>query len=63
MFTVPSLPSLVRVQSGEVNTTKGNAHGEADYAIWHHCIHAPSTNILLISADTDSWVYGLGLSE
>lgn len=40
-----------------------NQNGGADYAVWDHAITASSTSILIISSDTDTWVYGLGLAE
>ena len=32
-------------------------------AIWHHCIWETATDFLVVSSDTDTWVYGLGLCE
>ena len=59
----PSLRSLSTVRGGNVYTSEGNQHGEADYAIWYHCMHTPSYNIIIVSSDTDTWVYGLGICE
>lgn len=56
-------PSLPAVNNGSIDSKPANHHGEADYAIWHHCIQEASTNILVVSSDTDTWVYGLGLYE
>ena len=46
-----------------MNTSESNEHGEADCAIWYHCIHSSSNSILIVSSNTDSWVYGLGICE
>ena len=66
-FTVvidsPSVSSVVVIQGGQSSERAPNEHGEADYAIWHHCLHESSTSILIVSSDTDTWVYGLGLCE
>ena len=59
----PLLQSLSTIQSGNVYTSEGNEHGEADYAIWYHCMHSPSNNLIIVSSDTDTWVYGLGICE
>ena len=57
----PLLPSLATIWRGKVNTSESNEHGEADCAIWYHCIHSSSNSVLIVSSDTDSWVYGLGI--
>lgn len=59
----PSLTSVLRISNGVISSQQSNEHGEADYAMWHHCILDPSSNFLIISSDTDTWVYGLGLYE
>ena len=59
----PSFSSVVTVTSGAVHHSPANEHGEADYAIWHHCITTNAGNILVVSSDTDTWVHGLGLFE
>lgn len=59
----PSLPSLTTIRDGRVYHSESNEHGEADYAVWHHCLHSPSNNIIIVSSDTDTWVYGLGICE
>lgn len=41
----------------------GNEHGEADYAIWYHVARSTTSNALVLSKDTDTWVYGLSLIE
>ena len=40
-----------------------NKHSESNYSIWHHTIHAPFPHIIILSSDTDTWVYGLGLVD
>ena len=57
----PSLPSVIKVSSGDFFIKASNQHGEADYAIWYHCIHESLLIILVVSSDTDTWVYGLSL--
>ena len=59
----PSLQQLLMIQNGNVTNSTRNEHGEADYAIWHHSIQSLSQNILIISSDTDTWVYGMGILE
>ena len=59
----PSSSTLLHICDGNVNQHPPNNQGEADYAIWHHATHAPSSNVLVVSSDTDSWVYGLGILE
>lgn len=56
-------PSFSSVTRGTIHHSPANEHGEADYAIWHHCIRSNIRNILVVSSDTDTWVYGLGLFE
>ena len=34
-----------------------NEHGEADYAIWYHVARSTVQNSLVVSKDTDAWVY------
>ena len=59
----PSLQSLSTIQGGNVYTSDGNEHGEADYAIWYHCMHSPSNNLIIVSSNVDTWVYGLEICE
>ena len=59
----PALMSPVAIENGVDQPYHSNQHGEADYAVWHHAIHAPSQNIVIVSSDTDTWVYGLGILE
>lgn len=59
----PSLPSVITISNGATASKDSNEHGEADYAIWYHAILEPSSNIIVVSSDTDTWVYGLGLYE
>ena len=59
----PSLSVVQTIHNGNTHDSPNNEHGEADYAVWHHCIHASSNNVLIVSSDTDTWVYGLGLCE
>ena len=40
-----------------------NQLGEADYAMWYHCVMSTSTNIIILGSDTDIWVYGMALKE
>ena len=56
----PTLSSVITIGDGEASTQASNEHGEADYAIWHHCIHESSRNIVVVSL-IHAWVYGLGL--
>ena len=51
------------IRNGTLHNSHSNQHGEADYAIWHHCIQTPSNNVLIVSSDADTWVYGLGVYE
>ena len=41
----------------------GNEHSEADYAIWYHVARSTTSNTLVLSKDTGTWVYGLLLIE
>ena len=59
----PALMSPVAIENGVDQPYHSNQHGEADYAVWHHAIHAPLQNIVIVSSDTDTWVYGLGILE
>ena len=61
--TIDSSTCVVTVSNGQAMDKAGNEHGEADYAIWHHSIRESSAHILIVSRDTDTWVYGLGLYE
>ncbi len=56
----PSLPLPVLVSNGVATNQPPNKHGEA---MWHHAIHTPFNHIVIVSSDTDTWVYGLGLAE
>ncbi len=62
-LTIDSPTFVVRINNGVTACKVNNEHGEADYAIWHHAILEPSQNIMVVSSDTDTWVYGLGLYE
>lgn len=59
----PALMSPVAIENGVDQPYHSNQHGEVDYAVWHHAIHAPSQNIVIVSSDTDTLVYGLGILE
>ena len=59
----PSVTCPQKILNGTLTEHLINHHGEADYAMWHHAIHSTTSNILIVSSDTDTWVYGLGLSE
>ena len=63
VVTIDSSSIVTTISNGNVFTKPGNEHGEADYAMWHHSIQEQSNNILMVSCDTDTWVYGLGLYE
>ncbi len=59
----PAYDTTIMVQHGDVSNLPPNEHGEADYAVWHHAIHCSAPNVLIVSSDSDTWVYGLGISE
>ena len=66
-FTVtidsPAFNSVIKVQGGQKEELPENEHGEADFAMWHHCIHCQSNHVVIVSSDTDTWVYGLGIYD
>ena len=59
----PSIQTVSTIRNGTLHNSQSNQHGEAEYAILHHCIQTPSNNVLIVSSDTDTWVYGLGVYE
>ena len=59
----PSCSTLLHISNATITQHTPNKQGEADYAIWHHATHTTSSNVLVVSSDTDSWVYGLGIME
>ena len=59
----PSIQTVSTIRNGTLHNSQSNQHGEADYAIWHHYIQTPSNNVLIVSSDTDTWVYGLVVYE
>ena len=63
LFVIDSqaIHSAVRLQ--KVISMPLNEHGEADYAIWYHVARSTVQNSLVVSKDTDAWVYGLALME
>ena len=63
MIDSPSFNFPVHIAHKKTTSLPQNQHGEADYAVWYHAINSQSLNILLISGDTDSWVYGMGIFE
>ena len=52
---------MATVHNGTTSNGVSNQHGEAGFAVWHHCIHTHSDNIVVVSSDTDTWVYGLAI--
>ena len=38
-------------------------HGEEDVAVWHHCLSRSEQNIVILSSDTDVWMYRLLMTE
>ena len=63
VIDTPSFTQPALIKSGTVHRQSPNQHGEGDYAVWHHAIHTSSQHIVIISSDTDTWTYGLGLQE
>ena len=59
----PAFPYLCMLRNGIVYERPSNEHGEADYAIWYHVMRSNTTNAIILSKDTDTWVYGLALME
>ena len=59
----PAVQHPVMVTNSTLYSYPQNKHGEADYAIWHHAFCTPASSVLVVSCDTDSWVYGLGIYE
>ena len=50
----PSVTCPQKILNGTLTEHLINHHGEADYAMWHHAIHSTTSNILIVSADTDT---------
>ena len=46
-----------------MNTMEPNKHGEGDVGVWHHCLRQPQKNFILLSSDTDVWMYGLLITK
>ena len=40
-----------------------NENGEADYNVWFHCMASASRNVVILSSDTNIWVYGMIFME
>ena len=59
----PAVQHPVMVANSTLYSYPQNKHGEADYAIWHHAFCTPASSVLVVSCDTDTWVYGLGIYE
>ena len=59
----PAVQHPVMVTNSTLCSYPQNKHGEADYAIWHHASYTPASSVLVVSCDTDTWVYGLGIYE
>ena len=59
----PSLSSVVQIEKGNMAVREPNEHGEGDVAIWHHCCSSSSQKFIIVSSDTDVWVYGLLIVE
>ena len=59
----PSLSTVITVQNGNKQSSPNNQHGEADFAVWHHLIQATYSNFVVVSSDTDTWVYGLAINR
>ena len=59
----PTLPAIYSIQQGTINSIKHNQHGEGDVGVWYHCLLRPEKNVLIVSSDTDIWMYGLLLTE
>ena len=59
----PSLHNPKSVSINGVVELIPNEQGEAHYALWHHAVHCQGNDVLIVSGDTDVWVYGLALWE
>ena len=59
----PSFDSVKVVHDRSICNLNRNEHGEADYAIWYHVTKSSVSKTLVLSKDTDTWVYGLALME
>ena len=59
----PSLHNPQCISKHRIIQLPKNQQGEADYTLWHHAINCTGIDILVVSGDTDVWVYGLGLWE
>ena len=54
----PSLHNPKCISKHRVLNLASNEQGEADYALWHHAIHYQGNDVLIVSSDTDVWMYG-----
>ena len=59
----PAFPKVYMLCNGSLRLLPSNEHGEADYAIWYRVIRSSTSNTMILSKDTDTWVYGLALME
>ena len=59
----PALSGVVHIQEGNVNTGDPNEHGEGDVGVWYHCLLRSEQNFMIVSSDTDVWMYGLLVIE
>lgn len=59
----PAFGFLRVIRNGKTYKVDSNEHGEADYAIWYHIMKSDVSNVMVVSKDTDTWVYGLSLME
>ena len=50
-------------KNGILHTSEHNEHGEGDVAVWHHCLSRSEQNIVILSSDTDVWMYRLLTTE
>ena len=46
-----------------MNIGEQNEHGEGDVGVWYHCLLRSEQKIMLVSSDTDVWMYGLLVTE
>lgn len=56
----PAFPKVYMLRNSSMHLLPSNEHG---YAIWYHIIHSNTSNVMVLSKDTDTWVYGLALME
>ena len=59
----PALSSVAHIQDGNLNIGEQNEHGEGDVGVWYHCLLRSEQKIMLVSSDTDVWMYGLLVTE